>query len=359
MTRCHVSQSGRRSAKRFLTSTAAFLLPGIVSSAFAAGFSVQEINSPGPAVRMSGNGSVTGFYVAKCTTLSSQPKRTLCYYAPWLYDGQHLNKLANKFASNANAQAVAVNDRGELIGADVNGAWFLSNGAVAYVDSASTSSRGSRLFALSNSGIAVGMSYLSSVYQPITYQFNGVATPVLAPGQAAVDINDAGMIAGWYKNSINVEQAFVASGAGITLIPNLDVSINCRPVRISQVNANGDVWVAGNCAGNRPFRFRLGSAAPTALTFTGSSNLSVVSINSRGEAAGTAVRPGAFAPDGYTALLWTTDPASPTDLNANLAFAPASAWNVHATDINEAGTVLTGYNDTSGNFYTFLLRPLP
>jgi len=57
------------------------------------------------------------------------------------------------------------------------------------------------------------------------------------------------------------------------------------------------------------------------------------------------------------------DPASPTDLNANQAFAPASAngiaWNVHATDINEAGTILTGYNDTSGNFYTFLLSPAP
>ena len=57
------------------------------------------------------------------------------------------------------------------------------------------------------------------------------------------------------------------------------------------------------------------------------------------------------------ALLWSTEPANPTDLNAGQAFAPASAWNVHATDINEAGTVLTGYNDTSGNFFTFLLQP--
>jgi hypothetical protein len=42
----------------------------------------------------------------------------------------------------------------------------------------------------------------------------------------------------------------------------------------------------------------------------------------------------------------------PADLNASQAFAPVTAWNVHATDINEAGTVLTGYNDTSSNFYT-------
>lgn len=57
--------------------------------------------------------------------------------------------------------------------------------------------------------------------------------------------------------------------------------------------------------------------------------------------------------------MWSSDPANPTDLNANAAFAPAGAWNVHATDINDAGTVLTGYNDTSGNFYTFLLHLLP
>ena len=66
------------------------------------------------------------------------------------------------------------------------------------------------------------------------------------------------------------------------------------------------------------------------------------------------LRPGEGA-----ALLWSSDAANPIDLNANQAFAPASAWNVHATDLNDSGTVLTGYNDTAGNFFTFLLRPVP
>ena len=128
-------------------------------------------------------------------------------------------------------------------------------------------------------------------------------------------------------------------------------------MRISEVNANGDVWVAGNCAENRPFVYELRSNTLTELKFPGSSNLSVVEVNSRGEAAGTAVKHGAYAPDGYTALLWSTDPANPIDLNANQKFAPARAWNVRSTDINEAGTFLAGYNDTIGNFYTFLLQP--
>lgn len=126
---------------------------------------------------------------------------------------------------------------------------------------------------------------------------------------------------------------------------------------------SGQVWIAGNCANNRPFLFERNSGLLTELRFPGSSNLSVVSVNSQGVAAGTAVKPAGFAPDGYTALVWparATIETAPIDLNANQAFAPATtAWNVHATDINDAGTVLVGYNDISGNFYTFLLRPVP
>ena len=199
------------------------------------------------------------------------------------------------------------------------------------------------------------MSSINGVYQPITYQFNGTPEPALVPGYAVVDINDAGMITGWFKNG-SVEQGFVADANGVALIPNLNPSINCRPVRISQVGANGAAWVAGNCAGNRPFIYSAGSSAPIELTYPGSSNLSVVSVNSSGVAAGTAVKPGAAAPDGYTAILWPAGSVTPINLNANQAFAPVTAWNVHSTDINEAGTVLTGYNDTSGNFYTFLLH---
>jgi len=348
----------------FMAILAVTAIVGGMPAASAAGFSVQQIKSPGPAVRMSNNANVTGFYVAKCVTLSSQPKRTICYNAPWLYDGKSVSKLSGSFPSNSNAKAVAVNDAAELIGGDLTGAWYYSKGQVDYVDPAGT--KVSSLYALNNNGIAVGISSIGGIYQPITYQFNGAPAPALASGYSVVDINDAGMIVGWFKNG-TVEQSFVAYSAdpgSIVAIPNLmdasGKSINCRPVRISQKNSSGAVWVAGNCAGNRPFLYEASSDSLTELFYPGSSNLSVVSVNSSGMAAGTAVKPGAAAPEGYTALLWAADGASsPLDLNGNHAFAPATAWNVHATDINEAGTVLAGYNDTSGNFYTFLLRPIP
>lgn len=330
-----------------------------VPTVHAAGVIVNEISSPGPAMDMSDNGMVTGFYVAKCVTLSSQPKRTICYNAPWIYDGKRVSKLSGKFPSNANAKAVAVNNAGDLVGADLSGAWYISNGVVDYVDGSGTGTSGSRLSTVNNNGVAVGMGYVNNVYRAITFSFNGVPSPALAPGYAAADINDDGFIAGWFKNANNVEQGFVADAGGtITPVPGLDPALNCRAARISQFS-NGNVWVTGNCAGNRPFRYRLGDVAAEELSFPGSSNLSAVSINSRGETAGTAVKPGANAPDGYTALLWTANPSSPVDLNAGQAFAPASAWNVHATDISETGTVLAGYNDTTGNFYTFLLTPAP
>ncbi len=46
--------------KMLLASIAATLLSGFAGSIYAAGFTVQGINSPGPAIRMNGNGAVAG-----------------------------------------------------------------------------------------------------------------------------------------------------------------------------------------------------------------------------------------------------------------------------------------------------------
>jgi hypothetical protein len=65
----------------------------------------------------------------------------------------------------------------------------------------------------------------------------------------------------------------------------------------------------------------------------------------------------AVSPDGSLKLVDWIDHYHGT---AQVAQLNGATWNVHATDINEAGTaVLTGYNDSSGNFYTFLLSPNP
>ena len=348
-----------RKAKQLpLMRLAAVALSGHLTTALAAGFTVQELNSPGPAIRMSGNGAVAGSYIAKCAVITTQPKRVYCYSAPWLYDGKHLNKLANAWPQLANASPASVNDALEMVGVDVTGAWYFSNGNLSYVDVNNPIARGSRLYGLNNVGVAVGMSTVSSVYEAITYRFNGVMQTPLPPGYQAQEINDAGMIAGAYVDASNIAHGFIAEAGGtVTDIPNLDPALSCRPVRLSQVSPGGAVWVAGNCAGNRPFIFELRSHTLVELQYPGAGNLSVVSVNSQGVAVGTGIKPGTYAPDGYTALQWSTDYGNPADLNANQAFAPAGAWNVHSTDINDAGTVLTGYNDTAGNFYTFLLTP--
>ena len=234
----------------FLLGLATATLCAGVPDASAAGYTVQSINSPGPAMHMSNNGQVTGFYVAKCTTFSSQPKRTICYNAPWLFDGKRVSKLSGSWPSNANAKAVSVNDAGDLVGADLTGAWFYSSGNVAYPDSSVSGTSGTRLFALNNVGEAVGMSYISGVYRPVSYSYAGIPSPILSPGYSVIDINDAGMIAVWYKNIANVEQGFISvDGVNTIDIPNLAPAINCRPVRISQADAYGFAWVAGNCAG--------------------------------------------------------------------------------------------------------------
>ncbi|MGJ0485343.1 MAG: hypothetical protein ACR65R_12585 [Methylomicrobium sp.] len=179
----------------------------------------------------------------------------------------------------------------------------------------------------------------------------------------AVDINDDGMIAGWYKATDNTEHGFVVNSndGTVTLIPNLTGSPTCRPVRLSQVNATtGDVWVAGNCNG-RPYIYNLASASPIELTYAGGTSVSVSSINSQGVAVGSGIKQGNPTYDGSTALLWpagSTFATVPTDLNANNAFAPSTGFGVRSTDVNESDTILTQYI-TVNSAKSFLLYPIP
>ena len=130
-----VSKRTRQSIKvALMTGVAVAMLVASAPAASAAGYTVQTINSPGPAVRMSSTGAVAGFFINKCSTINSGYDRfTYCYRAPWLFDGKSVAKLTNKFGSTANSQAVGVNSSLELVGADVNGAWFYSAGTVTWL----------------------------------------------------------------------------------------------------------------------------------------------------------------------------------------------------------------------------------
>lgn len=374
-----------------------------VSPASAAGYTVQQLNAPGPATRMSDNGAVAGFYTTKCETLNWEPnKPTICYRAPWVYDGQRLTKFGKQWPHSAEALPYDVNDSLDLVGREtrpnpLDGGWTYSAGTVTYT------ATGGVPRAINNAGVVagdVGGSGLTDGYTAInrvaTFQ-NGNATevhfqdPYLASPTTwtyAVDINDDDLIAGWYKDSNGIKQSFVVDTSGtVTFIPNLGgaAPVNCQPVRISQAYSNpadpndpdnGNVWVAGNCdanvasAGKRPFLYELKSGTLRELSYSGRSQRGVLSVNSQGEAVGYASKPGVsvaadgtFPADGYTAVRWAVDSnfnITPTDLNANQAFAPTTGRYVQALDISENGTVLTRYNDaTTYNFQSALLHPIP
>lgn len=343
----------------------------------AAGYTVQQISSPGPALRMSPGGAVAGNYVARCVTLSTRPKRTICYWAPWVFDGKRVAKLAGNWPNDVDTRCAGVNDALELVGRDTQaalaGAWMLSGGGLTYTGFL-PGGNWSSLVAINNLGVAVGSANAAGTgLRAVTFS-NGVLAEVLfndpalsAPttGTSAMDVNDAGMVAGTYA-AADGDRGFVVDASGaVTLVPNLPNAAGCRPARLSQVHpASGQVWLAGQCGG-RPFLFEVTSGTLRELAnLPGGSNLSVQSVNSEGVAVGTAIRPGGSAPAGYTALLWPAGSTVPVDLNANNGFAPATAWNVHGTDINDrtataGATVLAGYNDSSGNFFTFQLRLAP
>lgn len=353
--------------KILLTSTAAALLAGVAGSTYAAGFTVQSLNVPGAATRMSDNGAIVGNYVSKCTTFNYGPheKGTYCYYAPWFYDGKGVTKLGNLW-SNTRSTAADINDLLQLTGSDGSGPWTYSAGKITRM-----TGTGGTPVAINNAGVATGYAPNASfVYRAVRFT-NGVGTEVLfndpylsnpTTSIWTADINDSGLITGWYRDPGNIYQSYVVDTDGtVTFIPNLGgaTPINCQPTHISETIPNGAVWVVGNCAGNRPFLYRLGDQNATELKYPNQnvSSLNVASVNSSGEAVGTATVNGMA-----TAVMWPAGSDSntiPTDLNANQAIAVGTMINLRAIDIDAAGTILIDYLDSQYNRNTVLLQPTP
>ncbi|MGR8952424.1 MAG: hypothetical protein ACU83V_08405 [Gammaproteobacteria bacterium] len=348
--------------KILLAATAAALLSAFAGSTSAAGYAVQQINVPGAAMRMSDNGAILGNYVSKCTTFTygAHEKGTYCYYAPWFYDGKNVTKLGNVW-SNARSTAASINDSLQLTGSDGSGAWLYAGGKI-------TRMTGGTPVAINNTGVVAGNAPNASfVYRAVRFT-NGVGTEVLfndsylsSPTTSiwTADINDSGLIAGWYKDAGNIYQSYVVDTNGtVTFIPNLGgaTPVNCQPTRISETNpVTQQVWVTGNCSG-RAFIYELTSGSLTELAnLPGASNLNVASVNSSGEAAGTATLSGGVA----TAVMWPAGSTIPSDLNANQAIATGTMINLRVIDIDTAGAILIDYLDSQYNRNTDLLQPTP
>ncbi|MGZ5573575.1 MAG: hypothetical protein ACXWEO_00970 [Methylobacter sp.] len=351
--------------KILLATTAAALLSGFAGSTYAAGYTVQSLNVPGAATRMSDNGSIVGNYVSKCTTFNYGPheKGTYCYYAPWFYDGKGVTKLGNLW-SNTRSTAADINDSLQLTGSDGSGAWTYSGGTI-------TRLTGATPVAINNAGVVTGYGSNANLVYRATRFTNGVGTEVLFNDPYlsspttwiwTADINDSGLIAGWYKDAGNIYQSYVVDTNGtVTLIPNLGgaTPVNCQPTRISEANPiTGETWVAGNCSG-RAFTYELTSGTLTELAnLPGASNLNVASVDSNGVAVGTTNLPGYVS----TAVMWpagSTSTTIPTDLNANQAIATGTMINLRVIDIDAAGTILIDYLDSTYNRNTVLLNPIP
>lgn len=351
--------------KVLLASAAATLLSGVAGFTYAAGYTVQQLNVPGAATRMSDNGAIMGNYVTKCTTFTygAHEKGTYCYWAPWFYDGKGVTKLGNLW-SNTRSAAADINDSLQLTGSDGSGAWTYSGGAITRMTSGTP-------VAINNAGVVAGYAANANfAYRAVRFT-NGVGTEVSfndpylsspTTGIWTADINDSGLITGWYKDAGNIYQSYVVDTNGtVSFIPNLGgtTPVNCQPARISETNpTTGETWVAGNCSG-RAFIYELTSGALTELAnLPGASNLNVASVNSSGEAVGTTTLTGGVS----TVVMWpagSTSTTIPTDLNANQAIVSGTTINLRVVDMDAAGTILIDYLDSQYNRYTALLQPTP
>jgi probable HAF family extracellular repeat protein len=369
---------GKRKIIRFRSCLMALsvmmLYAGMSAEVSAAGYSVQQINAPGAAVRMSSAGNLTGAYEVKCSKLGGQPPRRICWYAPWIYDGKSVTKIQWPIDWNY-VYSLGINDSLELVGREYRGSttaggWLYSGGAVIYSGSL-PGGGGSLLAAINNGGTAVGLAQTSArISRAVTFRKSG-SSYVLAeipayfgPDSKAlpttgIDINDQGDIVGTYTEIDGSQHAFVfVNEISKTIpIPNLPGVINCQTMRISQVYLNpanqndpqnGNVWVVGNC-GDRGFIFLIGADQSIELkNLSGASGgVAVQSVNSRGEAVGTV---------GGKAVMWAPGNQTAIDLNQ---FAPRNMIFSRGTDINDDGTILAGYNDSSGSVATYLLYPTP
>ena len=339
-------------------------LTGLITEVSAAGFSVQQIKAPGPAVRMSSAGYLTGTYQVRCGKLGGQPPRRICWYAPWIYDGKSVTKVQWPVDWNY-VYSLGINDSLELVGREYRGSltaggWLYSGGVVTYSGSL-PGGGGSLLAAINNNGVAVGTAQTSTrVGRAVTFQnTGGVYALAEVPAFASTvpttgsDLNDEGDIAGTYTESDGSQHAFAYINGETIAIPDLPGATDCRALRIAQIaNSGQEVWVAGNC-GDRGFIYRAQGTAGELVELNNlegqSGGVTVQSVNGLGDAVGAVAG---------KAVMWRPSDITATAIDLN-QFTPKNVTLSRGIDINDDGTILASYTDSSGNVSTYLLTPTP
>jgi probable HAF family extracellular repeat protein len=322
-----------------------------VSPASAAGYVAQKVSLPGAGFSMSSAGYLTGTFQVKCSKLGGQPNYTICYYAPFYWDGKSSHKVSWSGTTNY-VYSIGINDSMTLVGNELygQGGWVWSNGKTTYTGSL-PNGYGSTMSAINNPGVAIGSARDSAyVNRAVTFA-NGTLSEVGAfPAGVAytgADINDAGVVVGTVTAADGTSHGYAYAGGTTIQVPDLAGATNCSAVRVSQQNG----WVVGSCwssgSANRPFRFNYLTGQQVELsTLPGAAGGATVnSVNSSGTAVGTT--------DTGAAVAWPAGSAVPTALGQYL---PAGTVLSRAYDINDAGTILAIGYDASWSFTTYLLR---
>lgn len=342
-----------------LVTAAIALFASLIAATSAAGSSLQQIKAPGPAVRMSSAGYLTGTYQVRCTRIGGKPKRRICYYAPWYYDGKNVTRVQWPVDWNY-VYSLGINNSLELVGREYRGfllagGWLYSGDVLTYSGSLPDGG-GSLLAAINNAGVAVGTAQTSAgIGRAVTFRnIGGTYTLTEIPAFAAsvptsgVDINDEGDVAGTYTEIDGSQHAFAFINGDTTAIPDLPGANYCHALRISQVANSGQAWVIGNCA-DRGFIYQAEGSTGQLTELNNlegfSGGVSVQSVNGWGQAVGTVAG---------KAVMWV--PGDSTGIDLNL-YTPKNVTLSRGIDINDDGKILASYTDSSGNVSTYLLTP--
>ena len=110
--------------------------------------------------------------------------------------------------SSVRATFSGINIHGDVVGTDASKGFMLTSDGTK-IDLLASGYGTTRAMGINDSGIAVGQATSTSAY-PVKWSVNGIPTFLQTSGSGeggAMDINESGQIAGWYKNINNINRA--------------------------------------------------------------------------------------------------------------------------------------------------------
>jgi probable HAF family extracellular repeat protein len=277
--------------------------------------------------------------------------------AVYLWHSGVTTVVPNLFANNG---PLAINDMGDIAGADNLRAFIYRNGVMTDLGTFNggyTSARG-----LNNSNVVVGDSYDNDANSYRAFKWQGGDLQRLpAPGgtyalgveSRAYAINADGVIAGSYANQNPGGVAVVWNGDDATRLTTLSGYSRSEGYDIN--SARQVVGYSADAIYSKLQAVLWNGTTPTNLgSLPGLSFSEATAINASSMVVGWS-RNDFGGDDGSSAFLWQNGQM----LDLNLLISPNSGWHLTAAkDINDAGQIV-GYGTLDGQQESFLLTPIP